>query len=157
MNAGYLAGFLDGEGTIGISITKSTAGYPIPALRVAFANFDRRPLDVIQKKYGGSISLQKTQVHALHINGEHAYNLLLDAYSHVIVKRDSAQAAIEFFQCHFVSPDQDPTAYLRKLHLALKVMEATRRGYKAERGTKMMDTIKEAMTHVESRLHPAPF
>ena len=49
INNAYVAGYLDGEGTITISVNRSTAGYPIPGLRVAFANFDPVPHERIMK------------------------------------------------------------------------------------------------------------
>jgi hypothetical protein len=146
----YIAGFLDGEGTVGISVSRSTAGYPIPTLRVAFANFHEGIIDDIQKVYGGSKSTNKNEVHSLHINGQAAYELLVDIQRWVLIKRKAVRAAIRFHEIDFVSPDDNPHEYVRKLEAALRVMEATREGYKAQRGTKMMDKLKEAIKHVRT-------
>ena len=155
INKQYVAGFLDGEGAVGISVNKSTAGYPIPGLRVSFANFHLGVIQKIQRRWGGSISSNKNEVNILSLNGEGAYRLLVDIGSYTIIKRRPAELAIVFFEIPFVSPDENPPGYIKKLEAALAVMYETRKGYKAERGTKMIDTLEGAINHVFEHLKQA--
>ena len=147
----YMAGFMDGEGTIGISVGKSTAGYPIPQLRVSFSNFNEQIIKDLQTNWNGSVSMQKSYVWVVTMNGEDADHILLDAVKYLVVKKKIARRGIQFYSIQFVSPDENHVAYVRKLEAALEVMYETRRGYKAIRGHKMIDKLKGAIEHVNSR------
>lgn len=138
----YMAGFLDGEGTCGISISKSTRGYHIPSVRVSFSNYNEGAIKWVAARWGGSVNKQKTDVWVVTLNGKIAVKALRQAMPYLIIKKAAARAAVRFQQLQFVSPDEDPEGFIRKIEAALSVMEATRAGYKAIRGTKMMDNLR---------------
>lgn len=130
----YVAGFIDGEGTIGCNVN-DTKGDPKPFLRVAVSNFDVRPLEKMRERWGGSLSKQKTDVWGLHLNGKAALRLLKDILPWIMIKREACEAAIEMYK--------DFDNYPHRLYWAMQVMEATRRGYKAERSSKMYDRVRK--------------
>ena len=148
----YTAGFLDGEGSVGVSVSKSTAGYPVPSLRLTFSNMDKRPLEMIKHRWGGSLSgPNENEVYALHVNGKVAYSLLKDVVPYCIVKKELVTVAIAFHSVPFEGPDNNPLAYIHKCESALRGLEETRKGYRATRSTKMMDKLKEAIAHVREQ------
>lgn len=153
----YIAGFLDGEASIGISVSKSSAGYPVPNLRVAFSNMHEGVLLAVKDICGGSITgPNENGVYAVHINGKDAYRTLKRVVPYLVVKQDLAVIAIQFHETPFVSPDIQPLVYVARLEAALKTMRKTREGYKAKRGTKMMDSLQEAIHHVKKRIAANP-
>ncbi len=96
--------------------------------------------------------MQKTEVWVTTLNGKAAVKLLRVAMPYLIIKKAAARAAIEFQRLPFISPDEDPQGFIRKITAALAVMEETRKGYKAIRGTKMMDKLKEDIEHVRPHI-----
>lgn len=152
----YVAGFLDGEASIGISVNKSTAGYHIPNIRVAFSNMHEGVLLAIKGPHGGSITgPNENSVYALHMNGKAAYTLLKLIRPYCVVKKKLAGKAIAFHETPFESPDNNPMAYIARLEAALDTMRETRKGYKAKRGTKMMDSLQKDIDHVRKKLAEA--
>ena len=145
----YMAGFLDGEGTCGISVSKSTRGYHIPAVRVSFSNYNESAILWVAHRWGGSVNLQKTEVWVVTLNGKEAVKLLRMAMPYLIIKKAAARAAVRFQLLPFISPDEDPDAFIEKTEAALAVMLETRKGYKAIRGTMMMDKLKEDINVVK--------
>ena len=153
MSDAYIAGFLDGEASIGISVNKSTAGYPIPNIRIAFSNMHDGVLLGIKKLYGGSITGPNDNgVYALHMNGTDAYKMLKAIVPYCVVKQTLARTAIRFHEVPFESPDSNPAQYIARCEAALETMRETRKGYRATRGTKMMDRLQEAIDYVKERV-----
>ena len=52
----YLAGFFDGEGSIGIYPKKNKRGYMCYQYLLQISNTNRKVLELFQKRYGGSIT-----------------------------------------------------------------------------------------------------
>ena len=91
----YVAGFLDGEGTIGLAQKKS--GF---VLRVSIGNTHLGVLEAIQAEYGGNIYYPKPivgrlQMHEWRIAYKKALNFLEIVLPYLIVKRPQAELAIQ--------------------------------------------------------------
>lgn len=103
--AAYIAGFFDGEGSVGISkvISKGARGKrvnPNYVLHVKISNSDKPALEWIAGKTGGWILSHKVPSVRLHWKfvkkGIHAMELLKAMLPFLIVKREQAEKAIEF-------------------------------------------------------------
>jgi len=99
VDAAYIAGFLDGEGSIMI-IGRADAFM----LRVSFANTKRNVLEWIREKTGvGNVTekSRENQNHAtsymLLINSNAANSLLKQVSKYLIIKKEQALLAMEFF------------------------------------------------------------
>jgi hypothetical protein len=100
----WAAGFVDGEGSIGItrqgSITrKNGRRYPGQHhLRLVISQKDRAPLLIIQSLWGGYIHERKdgSGICCLIICGQQVENALTDMLPYLVVKRKQAEAALEF-------------------------------------------------------------
>jgi hypothetical protein len=101
-NAAYIAGFLDGEGTIMIVLRKPSASY---SLRVALAQSSkaRQVLDWISEVTGVGASVNKNFSSPKHdmgltwaCAGDAAVGLLEQILPYLIVKRTQAELAINF-------------------------------------------------------------
>ena len=137
-------------------MNKSTAGYHIPNIRVAFSNMHDGVLLAIKERSGGSLTgPNENSVYALHINGKNAYELLKLIRPYCVVKKALAGKAIQFHETPYESPDNNPVAYIARLEAALDTMRETRKGYKATRGTKMMDSLQKDIDYVRKRLEEA--
>lgn len=98
IDAAYIAGFLDGEGSIFIYEKANR-----PRLRVSFANNDKGILDWISEVTGnGSLSTKTRQskVHAtsyiLQFNADAALSLLLQVRMYLRIKKEQADLGINF-------------------------------------------------------------
>lgn len=98
VDAAYIAGFLDGEGSIFIYEKMNR-----PRLRVAFANNDLGVLEWISKMTGvGSIStkIKYSKVHAtsyiLQLNADAALSLLQQVRKYLRIKGEQADLGIDF-------------------------------------------------------------
>lgn len=100
----YVAGFFDGEGSIDIrfeaKVSKNGKRYERFYLRASVIQIDRRPLDLMQARWGGSVSRRKAQkstaCHTWVVTTKSAAAFLADIAPHLIVKRREAELAIEF-------------------------------------------------------------
>jgi LAGLIDADG endonuclease len=93
----YIAGFFDGEGSVGLEHHKS--GHI--RLRVSISHNDRRPLDLIQKLYGGRIAIRHkrkagVEYWQLNIYTAAAGRFFSAIAPYCIVKRESIAIAIAF-------------------------------------------------------------
>lgn len=80
---------------------------------------------MMKTRWGGSIHIGKGDVWAIDLNGEDARNFLIDVFPYLIVKREAAQAALQLFD-HLHDPKE-------RLRAAKRIMDATRKGYRAVR------------------------
>jgi hypothetical protein len=101
----YIAGFVDGEGTIGIYRKYDLRADWAPgyAERIIIVQVDRRPLDFIKQFFPrGSLSKKKKyhehyrQAYALKYSHTQAYELAKALLPYLQVKRAQAEALIEF-------------------------------------------------------------
>lgn len=100
----YIAGFLDGEGSIQISkgATHRT-GKRIFYLRISVHQVDRRPLDELVERWGGSLRLiekasrlSKRPIWEWVVSGTTAAKVLSDVRPFLIGKADQAEVALMF-------------------------------------------------------------
>jgi len=103
INIGYLAGFFDGEGYIGIDKGKK-GSY---TLRVAITNSNFRMLQVYEKIYGGKIRLYKKKLKESYktkyqwgIDINEALKFLRTIHPYTSVKRAQIELAISFQEWH---------------------------------------------------------
>lgn len=93
----YTAGFVDGEGCIGLRISK---GRTDVRLDVSIANTNRQVLILLQKRWGGALHLMRkesvTRKRAwyLRISGYEALGLLKRIEPFMIVKRKQVELAL---------------------------------------------------------------
>ena len=97
----YFAGFVDGEGCVSIGTNKSAySGKRVHYLRLSVHQLDKRPLDLLRERFGGSVNLNRThkprplwQWAVADNKALHALEALRDS---LVVKREQAQLGIEF-------------------------------------------------------------
>jgi len=97
IDAAYIAGFLDGEGSIFLTSRKNKA-----SLRISATNTDKNVLDWIIEKIGVGVvhagrkeSDKNRKTWMFILNGEAAETLLKQLLPYLIVKKEQAQLAIE--------------------------------------------------------------
>jgi hypothetical protein len=98
----YIAGLIDGEGSIGIIATaelqKQRWEYVRFRLRVAIGMQNKNNvLDNIKEKYGGTLSYSDN-IGRLVIANERAYVLLRNIKQYSIVKKDEISLAIKYYE-----------------------------------------------------------
>ena len=102
---GYAAGFIDGEGSIMIKRSKGNRpGRPTPEYRVVVscANTDKRPLEWLAYKFGGSIKpyVRQTPRHkdtfTWTITAKSAVAFIKLIKPYLIIKHNQAEVAIMF-------------------------------------------------------------
>ena len=100
-NISYIAGFIDGEGSISIL----RHGEKHFGLQVQINQMDERPLEYIQSFYGGKINRMlvpktsfstKAHVYRLQYSGKLAYPILEDMKSKLVLKGEQARLALKF-------------------------------------------------------------
>lgn len=100
--AAYVAGFLDGEGSVTI-LRRNGRRSPSYGLHVAFTNCDLRPLRAIQLVYGGTIfakprrSLRHAPAFELRVGKrQDVQRLLTDVAPFMLVKREQVEVGLTF-------------------------------------------------------------
>lgn len=96
----YIAGFFDGEGCVDIRYCVTHKGrYNKFELRCTISQVYRKPLDMIQQVFGGSISPRRNQtIHYYVVTGRQANAFLEAIRPFLIVKADEADVALEFYK-----------------------------------------------------------
>jgi hypothetical protein len=98
----YLAGFFDGEGSIGVYAyaRRNNGGGAFGSLAISASQVDRHPLDTLVQRFGGSLRLNRKSrtrpVWQWKLNGPAASNALRHMLPFLIVKRQQAELAIRF-------------------------------------------------------------
>lgn len=98
----YLAGFLDGEGSIAIGLNKNPRGERRWYLRISCHQLDPRPLRLLADRFGGSVrrhgyqARRTRQIFEWAVNSRQAYRVLKEVRPYLIVKADEADVGIEF-------------------------------------------------------------
>lgn len=121
---GYFAGFFDGEGWIGIVRRDSTSAagkkYLVYTLMIGAAQCDPRPVLLLQKHFGGSISRglkkrSRTPIYTWQVASIRAESFLRLVQAHLIHKREQCEVALSYRE--FVSsrrrygPVKNPPEY----------------------------------------------
>jgi hypothetical protein len=94
----YIAGFFDGEGCVDIRYMTTHGGrYNRFTMRCTISQVYRKPLEMIQDRFGGSISPRRNgNIHYYVLEGLSANRFLETIRPHLIVKADEADVALEF-------------------------------------------------------------
>jgi hypothetical protein len=105
---GYLAGFLDGEGTIGISsaFAKGRSRNPSHFPHVMIANADRAVMEWIRDTVGGSLDVPRPSTHKPHwrpsyrwrLHGRNAETFIDALLPYLRVKRPQAEVVLRLRQ-----------------------------------------------------------
>jgi hypothetical protein len=95
ISAEYAAGFFDGEGHVCIRAPRDHN--PSWALELGISQMDRRPLDLIQERWGGTVAGPRVNAqYEWRANGLKAEQFLRDINPHVIVKAEQIAIALEY-------------------------------------------------------------
>lgn len=101
----YIAGFFDGEGCVDIRYRTTHNGrYNRFELRCTISQVYRKPLDMIQEIFGGSISPRRNKaIHYYVVTGGLANKFLEAIRPFLIVKADEADTALDFYKIMQIS------------------------------------------------------
>lgn len=104
MKKSYIAGFIDGEGCIGI-YNRGRKGYtnnPYISVELKVSNTNQKPLKKIKKKYGGTIYCRKRKngfgtmpIYEYTLVGKSLTKLLKDIEPFVIIKKPQVKKALK--------------------------------------------------------------
>src|SRR3990167_9288163 len=105
LSKAYFAGFIDGEGTIGVYPRRSVNRCHITILQIS--QVDKRPLKILHNEYGGGLRLFKgtgnqRDAWKFTVSGIRAFRLLTDIAPYLIVKK--AQATLILSNWYALSP-----------------------------------------------------
>ena len=98
----YLAGFLDGEGSIAVGLNRNPNGDRRWYLRISCHQLDPRPLRMLAQRFGGSVrrhgyeARRHRQIYEWAVNSRQAYEALCALRPYLVVKAEEADAGIEF-------------------------------------------------------------
>ena len=95
----YIAGFIDGEGYIGLEFREHNGIRSDLTPRIVISNSDKKILEWIQQKFGGYISQRQENPkwkisYKLRFNSQETINLLLATYKFLRVKKGQALLAL---------------------------------------------------------------
>lgn len=137
LNDAYLAGFVDGEGTIGLRYHKEkrhrVESFTID-LRFIITNSNKPVLELIQKEIGGTVRASKQMtknskvVYHLELHNKKAIlNVLNRITPYLILKREQAELLIKF--CELRSKHTKKDGYYREeLGIANRIINLNKRG-----------------------------
>ena len=100
----YLAGIIDGEGTITIAKSKVRKGRKnhLYSLRMQVANSDKRLIDWLKENFGGSIHIMREghgrKFYQWTLGSKDTYRLLKEIKKYSIIKGEQADIGIKFYQ-----------------------------------------------------------
>lgn len=95
----YLAGFIDGEGSIAVGLNKSSKGETRWYLRMSAHQLNPKPLQLLAKTFGGTIRRTKGDTRDIFewaISSKQAYDAIVALRPYLIVKADEAGVAMRF-------------------------------------------------------------
>lgn len=100
----YLAGIIDGEGTIAIAkqkIRESRKNH-LYSLRMSVGNSDKRLIDWLKENFGGSIHIMKEghgrKFYQWTLGSKDTYKLLKEMKDYLVIKKEQADIGIEFYK-----------------------------------------------------------
>ena len=100
----YLAGIIDGEGTITIAKSKIRKGRKnhLYSLRMSVGNSDKRLIDWLKENFGGSIHIMREghgrKFYQWTLGSKDTYRLLKEIKKYSIIKEEQADIGIEFYK-----------------------------------------------------------
>jgi len=99
----YLAGFFDGEGCVSVQFKSSYRGRgPYTRLVVSVGGIDRRPLGMLQERFGGSVgryaSGDKRVIFQWFVSGSSAIPALMVLSKQCVIKAEQARLGLEIAQ-----------------------------------------------------------
>lgn len=117
----YIAGFFDGEGSIGIY--KNGRGlYHLRTQLTQNANSDTTPIiEALRAQYGGNVcrlekkSNRPKTIYNWQLNGHGALRFLRELEPHLIVKKRQATIAIEWQSKKLPTPERDALGRIKSL------------------------------------------
>lgn len=92
----YLAGFFDGEGSLGVYGSRRRNGKVYRRLEVSVDQHDPRPLDLLKAFFGGNTWKTKAGTYRWRLTGRHAARMLAAISSYTMVKRSQIVIALEY-------------------------------------------------------------
>ena len=97
----YIAGFFDGEGSVGLYKTGNSY-YLRSQLTQNKSELSDKLFEYLRNKYGGSIGKQNTLSGKVkynwQLNSEKAYFFLKEIEPHLVLKKEQAQISIKWFE-----------------------------------------------------------
>ena len=94
----YLAGLIDGEGCIHI-VTEKTPYFKRFRLRISIGMQNKNNvLNIIKSNIGGNIYRRDWGIEVLTIGEKRSYELLKELLDYLIVKKEEAKLAIEYYE-----------------------------------------------------------
>lgn len=96
----YIAGIVDGEGSIMISKDKPQGKEvtPVYSLRLQVGNMNRELIDFLQTTWPGNVHTTKGGLHTWRLCGEESVKAIVKIKPYLIVKWRQAQVALEFWE-----------------------------------------------------------
>ena len=102
----YLAGIIDGEGTIVIAKGKIRKGRKnhLYSLRLQVGNSERRLIDWLQENFGGSVHIlrkkkgKKRPAWQWVLGSQDTYKLLKEMKYYLVIKEEQADIGIKFYE-----------------------------------------------------------
>jgi hypothetical protein len=132
IDKGYLAGFLDGEGSIGFTYRKDRHGY---TPTVIFSNSDKSVLEWIRNRIGGILT-RESRRNPHHKDGYKLYfrsradilPLLRTLLPHLKVKKKQAELMIQFCESRLNRKVQNSPLTVEELKIIKEVSKLNKRG-----------------------------
>lgn len=121
----FVAGFIDGDGSILLPRPHTTSQRPLPVVILAQSYNDDQPPELlfVQRYYGGNLHIIAAATNAhrccwqLHIKSETLVTLLEDLGDHAIVKRGRASSALRYIE----SERDDPIFHYHRMRAVSKL------------------------------------
>lgn len=96
----YLAGFIDGEGSIAVGVNRNPKGERRWYLRLSAHQTNPAPLFILKEVFGGSVHLQRRPdrktIYEWVVSSMEAYEAIKALRPYLIVKAEEADAGVEF-------------------------------------------------------------
>lgn len=128
LDISYVAGIIDGDGTISINSTNQSKGTVMVNIRLSQSY--PKLLEVFQENYGGNIYKRNSKAdtcrreYIWRICGDLAFNLLLKLKDHIILKYEQLLVCLDFQQYYNVVGKRD-----ERTKLYIKVNEMNNKNY----------------------------
>jgi len=136
----YLAGFIDGEGSISVGLNRTNKGVRRWYLRLSVHQLDPRPLRLLAETFGGSVrkhgyeARRTRQIYEWAVSSKQAAVAISAIRPYLIVKADEADVALEFQEIISKAPagrrpHLTPLQEEERNSLYLKLRELKQRSY----------------------------
>jgi hypothetical protein len=116
IDAAWAAGFLDGEGYIGVTRDNSVRdGKTYYKVAVSAGQIHKTPIELLQSMFGGRIVYQKNKFKGCwhwRVFGENAYSALRIVLPYLVVKRQQAELVLQFGT---ITPSRNPRGHVMRI------------------------------------------